>query len=90
MASTCMREPCYPGWLDNLADGVTGRVRLGTAPSNERRPSMKSWSLPANYGQHEAVVRWAQRAEDAIGEWGGVTPATGATVPPCAFTSEWH
>jgi PadR family transcriptional regulator, regulatory protein AphA len=40
-------------------------------------------------GQYEAVVRWAQWAEDAIGEWGGVTPATGATVPPDAFTSEW-
>jgi hypothetical protein len=25
----------------------------------------------------------------AIGEWTGVTPATGATVPPYAFTSEW-
>ena len=40
-------------------------------------------------GQYEAVVRWAQWADDAIGEWGGVTPATGATVPPYAFTSEW-
>ena len=42
-------KPCYPAWLDNLADGVTGSVGLGTAPSNERRPPMKSWSLPANY-----------------------------------------
>lgn len=49
MASTCMGKPCYPAWLDNLADGVTGSVGLGTAPSNERRPPMKSWSLPANY-----------------------------------------
>jgi len=40
-------------------------------------------------GQYDAVVRWAQWAEDAIGEWGGVTPATGAMVPPYAFTSEW-
>ena len=40
-------------------------------------------------GQYEAVVRWAQWAEDAIGEWTGVTSATGATVPPNAFTSEW-
>jgi PadR family transcriptional regulator, regulatory protein AphA len=40
-------------------------------------------------GQYQAVVRWAQWAEDAIGEWTGVTPATGATVPPYAFTSEW-
>jgi hypothetical protein len=40
-------------------------------------------------GQYEAVVRWAQWAEDAIGEWTGVTQATGATVPPYAFTSEW-
>jgi PadR family transcriptional regulator, regulatory protein AphA len=39
--------------------------------------------------QYEAVVRWAQWAEDAIREWGGVTPATGATVPPYSFTSEW-
>jgi PadR family transcriptional regulator, regulatory protein AphA len=40
-------------------------------------------------GQYEAVVRWARWAEDAIGEWTGVTPATGATVPPGAFTSGW-
>jgi len=40
-------------------------------------------------GQYEALVRWARWAEDAIGEWTGVTPATGATVPPNAFTSEW-
>jgi hypothetical protein len=39
--------------------------------------------------QYQAVLRWAQWAEDAIGGWGGVTPATGATVPPHAFTSEW-
>jgi PadR family transcriptional regulator AphA len=40
-------------------------------------------------GQYEAVVRWAQWAEDVIGEWAGVTPVTGATVPPYAFTSGW-
>ena len=40
-------------------------------------------------GQYEAVVQWARWAEDAIGEWTGVTPATGATVPPYAFTSGW-
>lgn len=40
-------------------------------------------------GQYEAVVRWARWAEDAIGEWSGVTPATGATVPPHAFASGW-
>jgi PadR family transcriptional regulator AphA len=39
--------------------------------------------------QYEAVVRWAQWAEDAIGEWSGVTPETGATVPHHAFTSDW-
>ena len=40
-------------------------------------------------GQYEAVVQWARWAEDAIGEWTGVTPATGAAVPPYAFTSGW-
>lgn len=40
-------------------------------------------------GQYEAVVRWARWAEDAIGEWTGVTPAAGAAVPPYAFTSGW-
>jgi PadR family transcriptional regulator AphA len=40
-------------------------------------------------GQYEAVVRWARWAEDAVAEWTGVTPATGATVPPYAFTSGW-
>jgi PadR family transcriptional regulator, regulatory protein AphA len=39
--------------------------------------------------QYEAVVRWARWAEDAIDEWTGVTPATGAAVPPYAFTSGW-
>jgi PadR family transcriptional regulator, regulatory protein AphA len=38
-------------------------------------------------GQYEAVVRWARWVEDAIDEWTGVTPATGASVPPDAFTS---
>jgi PadR family transcriptional regulator, regulatory protein AphA len=38
-------------------------------------------------GQYEAVLRWARWAEDAIGEWTGVTSATGATVPQNAFTS---
>ena len=41
-------------------------------------------------GQYQALVRWARWAEDAIGEWTGVTLATGAAVPPCAFTSGWH
>jgi len=39
--------------------------------------------------QYEAVVRWARWAEDAIDKWTGTTPATGATVPPHAFTSGW-
>jgi hypothetical protein len=39
--------------------------------------------------QYQALVRWARWAEDAIGEWTGVTLATGAAVPPCAFTSGW-
>jgi PadR family transcriptional regulator, regulatory protein AphA len=40
-------------------------------------------------GQYEAVVRWAQWADDAVAEWAGVTPATGATVPPNAFVPGW-
>jgi PadR family transcriptional regulator, regulatory protein AphA len=40
-------------------------------------------------GQYEAVIRWARWAEDAVGEWSGVTPETGATVPPYAFTTGW-
>jgi PadR family transcriptional regulator AphA len=39
--------------------------------------------------QYEGVVRWARWAEDAIGEWTGVTPVTGATVPHYAFTPGW-
>jgi DNA-binding PadR family transcriptional regulator len=39
--------------------------------------------------QYEAVVRWARWAENAIDDWTGVTPATGATVPPYAFASGW-
>src|SRR5262249_61578169 len=40
-------------------------------------------------GQYEAVVHWARWAEDAIGEWTGVTAATGATVPRDAYSSGW-
>jgi PadR family transcriptional regulator, regulatory protein AphA len=40
-------------------------------------------------GQYEAVVRWAQWAEDVVDEWTGVMPSTGATIPPHAFTSGW-
>lgn len=40
-------------------------------------------------GQYEAVVRWAQWAEEAIGEWTGVTPQTGAAVPPYTFHLGW-
>ena len=40
-------------------------------------------------GQYEAVVRWAQWAEDVVNEWTGVMPSTGATIPPHAFTSGW-
>jgi DNA-binding PadR family transcriptional regulator len=40
-------------------------------------------------GQHEAVIQWARWAEDALAEWTGVTPATGATVPAHAFTTGW-
>ncbi|MDI2128896.1 PadR family transcriptional regulator [Yinghuangia seranimata] len=35
--------------------------------------------------QAEAFDRWAAWAEQAVGEWGGVTPATGARVPDGAF-----
>jgi PadR family transcriptional regulator, regulatory protein AphA len=40
-------------------------------------------------GQYEAVVRWAQWAEDVVDEWTGVMPSTGATIPPHALTSGW-
>src|SRR4029077_4483650 len=39
--------------------------------------------------QYEAVVEWARWAEDVTDQWSGVTPETGATVPPFAFTSGW-
>jgi PadR family transcriptional regulator, regulatory protein AphA len=40
-------------------------------------------------GQYESVVRWAKWAESVVDEWTGVTPATGATVPPDSFTAGW-
>src|SRR6201991_3716143 len=40
-------------------------------------------------GQYEAIIRWARWADDAIAEWGGVTPETGATVPSHAFRRGW-
>ena len=40
-------------------------------------------------GQYEAVIRWTRWAEAAIDSWTGTTLATGATVPPHAFTSGW-
>jgi PadR family transcriptional regulator, regulatory protein AphA len=39
--------------------------------------------------QYEALVRWARWAEESIDQWTGVTPTTGARVPPHAFTFEW-
>jgi PadR family transcriptional regulator, regulatory protein AphA len=40
-------------------------------------------------GQHEAVIHWARWAEDALSDWTGVTPATGATIPSDAFSAGW-
>jgi PadR family transcriptional regulator, regulatory protein AphA len=40
-------------------------------------------------GQYEALVRWARWAEESIDQWTGVTPTTGARVPPHSFTSDW-
>lgn len=39
--------------------------------------------------QAELLERWAGWAESVVTEWPGVTPATGATAPPEAFTSGW-
>jgi PadR family transcriptional regulator, regulatory protein AphA len=39
--------------------------------------------------QYAALVRWARWAEESIDEWTGVTPTTGARVPPYSFTSDW-
>ena len=39
--------------------------------------------------QYEAVVQWARWAEEVTDQWSGVTPETGAAVPPFAFTSGW-
>jgi len=39
--------------------------------------------------QYEGVVRWSRWAEDAISGWPGVTPETGAKVPPSAWVSGW-
>lgn len=39
--------------------------------------------------QYQGVLRWAHWAEDAIAEWTGVTPTTGAAVPSDAFTADW-
>ncbi|ODR07041.1 hypothetical protein AWC25_15590 [Mycobacterium sherrisii] len=39
--------------------------------------------------QYQAILRWARWAEDATDQWTGVTPETGATVPPDAFTAKW-
>jgi DNA-binding PadR family transcriptional regulator len=39
------------------------------------------------YAEHEAAVRrWVDWAEAATSGWTGVTPGTGAHVPPAAFT----
>jgi PadR family transcriptional regulator, regulatory protein AphA len=40
-------------------------------------------------GQQQAVIRWARWAEDALSDWTGVTPATGATIPSDAFSAGW-
>ncbi|MDW3221107.1 MAG: PadR family transcriptional regulator [Acidimicrobiales bacterium] len=35
--------------------------------------------------QNLALLRWVEWAETAVDEWSGVTPETGASVPPGAF-----
>ena len=39
--------------------------------------------------QAELLERWAGWAESVVTEWPGVTPETGATVPPEAFSTGW-
>lgn len=58
-------------------------VRTG-GPYPERLPVI---ALVARfYAEHEAAIRrWIDWAEGATSEWTGVTPGTGARVPPDAF-----
>jgi DNA-binding PadR family transcriptional regulator len=53
-------------------------------PFPERLPVI---ALVARYfaEQNRALLRWAEWAEQATESWTGVTPETGATVPPGAF-----
>jgi len=73
-------------WLKSLTDQCNTQLPGGPFPDRLPIVAITGKLL---MGQYEALVRWTQWAEDAIGEWTGVTQATGATVPPYAFTSEW-
>ena len=39
--------------------------------------------------QAELLARWAEWAEAEISRWEGVTPDTGAQMPPGAFEPGW-
>ncbi|MGI5168006.1 PadR family transcriptional regulator [Spirillospora sp. CA-253888] len=45
-------------------------------------------ALSARYQreQNELLLRWARWAEEEVAHWAGVTPGTGARVPPDAFS----
>ena len=73
--------------LAEIRDRTTEYATTG-GPFPERLP-IAAITGELLMGQYEAVVRWARWAEAAVDQWTGVTPETGATVPPGAFSSGW-
>ncbi len=70
--------------LESVADRMRDYDETG-GPYPDRLPVI---ALPARFflELHTAIWRWAVWAEAATEEWTGLTPDTGAAVPPGAFT----
>jgi PadR family transcriptional regulator, regulatory protein AphA len=72
--------------LDDLAQGEVRLLEYAETggPFPERLPVI---ALVVRYFQERAAAleRWVDWAEDITSEWTGVTPETGARVPPDAF-----
>ena len=63
MASTYLGKPYYPPGWTILPRTSPGRVARGMAPFKAPRPSMKSWSPPANYTSFRSFTRRSLRRQ---------------------------
>ncbi|NNE12190.1 MAG: PadR family transcriptional regulator [Ilumatobacter sp.] len=72
--------------LETVAERLREYAETG-GPYPERLPVI-SLAMRWYIELHSAIERWAEWAEAATDEWTGVTPDTGAEVPPGAFAAK--